>query len=57
MVAVLEGFSALSFDFLHFIHGLTIGFSEKKNERLITGKKIVNFSCISASLYFLRRGS
>ena len=39
---------ALSFDFLHFIHGLTIGFS-MKNEQLITGEKKVNFSCISTS--------
>ena len=31
-----------SFDFLHFIHGLTIGFSVKK-EQLITVKKKVNF--------------
>ena len=41
-------FLALSFDFLHFIHGSTIGFSVK-NERLITVKKKVNFSCISTS--------
>ena len=38
----------LSSDFLHFIHGSTIGFSVK-NERLITVKKKVNFSCISTS--------
>ena len=41
-------FLVLSFDFLHFIHGSTIGFSVK-NERLITVKKKVNFSCISTS--------
>ena len=44
----LEGFLALSFNFLHFIHGSTIGFS-MKIERLITGEKKVNFSCISTS--------
>ena len=36
------------FYFLHFIHVSTIGFSTK-NEWLITGKKKVNFSCMSAS--------
>ena len=44
----LLSFLALSSDFLHFIHGSTIGFSVK-NERLITVKKKVNFSCISTS--------
>ena len=44
----LLSFLALSFDFLHFIHGSIIGFSVK-NERLITVKKKVNFSCISTS--------
>ena len=44
----LEGFLALSFDFLHFIYGSTIGFS-MKIERLITGEKKVDFSCISTS--------
>ena len=38
----LLSFLALSFDFLHFIHGSTIGFSVK-NELLITVKKKVNF--------------
>ena len=45
---MLLSFLALSFDFLDFIHGSTIGFSVK-NERLITVKKKVNFSCISTS--------
>ena len=56
-------FLALSFHFLHFIHGSTIGFSVK-NERLITVKKKREFQlhiyflcCISSSIYFLRKGS
>ena len=44
----LEGFFTLPFDFLHFIHGQTIGFL-MKNKRLITGEKKVIFSCISTS--------
>ena len=46
MVGFLEGLLALSFDFLHFIHGSTIGFSTK-NEQLITGEERVNFSYIA----------
>ena len=42
------GFLALSFDFLHFIHGSAFGFS-MKIERLITEEKKVNFTCISTS--------
>ena len=50
MVAALEGFLTLSFDFLHFIIGFFLFKTKNKNERLIlTGKKKVNFSCISAS--------
>ena len=48
MVVFLKGFLALSFDFLHFIHLSTFGFS-MKTERLIMGKKKVNFTFISAS--------
>ena len=50
MVVFWKVFLALSFDFLHFIHLSTFGFS-MKNEWLIMGEKKlkVNFTCISAS--------
>ena len=54
-------FLALSSDFLHFIHGSTIGFSVK-NERADNGKEESEFQlhiyflcCISSSIYFLRQ--
>ena len=56
----LLSFLALSFDFLHFIHGSTIGFSVK-NERLIKVEKKSEFQlhiyflcCISNSIYFFQ---